>query len=344
MAGGGTGGHVIPAIAVARSLKAQGHRVVFVGTKKGMEGRLLPPTGFETEWIEIGGLNRVSLGQRLRTGLQLPVAVGRVLRLFGKVKPGAVFSMGGFVAGPVMAAAVLAGTPLVIMEPNAIPGAANRYVARWVSRALVSFEETRRWFPPQKTEITGLPVRDEFFHLPRRPLGDTLNILITGGSQGSRTLNRAAEQSWPLFHASGRKVRIVHQTGGEAYAEIQRRFEASGLEGEVLPFIQDMPAAFAAADVIVCRSGAGAVAEIAAAGKAAVLVPFPFAADQHQLKNAEAMARAGAARMVPDAELDGSRLVSEVTSIDVESTGKRALAFARPGAAARAAEILQSFG
>jgi len=347
MAGGGTGGHVIPALAVAGELKARGHEAFFVGTAMGIEARLVPAAGFAIEFIEIGGLKRVGAAQIVRTLAQLPLATARMAADLGRRRPAAVFSMGGYAAGPVMLAAWVRRIPMVLMEPNAIPGFTNRRMGRLVARALVNFEETARYFPPGKAEWTGLPVRPEFFALGPKPLGNTLTLLITGGSRGSRTLNNAARESWPLFR--GFPVRIVHQTGREAHAEIARAFRASGVEGEVVPFIEDMPAAFASADLVVCRSGAGAVAEIAAAGKPAVFVPFPFAADDHQTRNAEVLARAGAARMAADREFTGKKLFEEVSALAsapeaLERMGRAARGFARPGAAGRAAGILEEVG
>jgi UDP-N-acetylglucosamine--N-acetylmuramyl-(pentapeptide) pyrophosphoryl-undecaprenol N-acetylglucosamine transferase len=341
MAGGGTGGHVIPSLAVARELRSRGHKVFFVGTGHGMEARLVPPEGFELQTIQIGGLNQVSWRQKLQTLGLLPITTlkcGRTVR-----DASAVFSMGGYVAGPPVMAALLRRVPVVVMEPNAVPGFTNRVIARLVTRALVSFPETASYFPKGRIEVTGLPVREEFFRIPPKPPGSALNILISGGSQGSRTLNHAARQSWPLFQAARYPVRIVHQTGTAAFSETRDAFAHSGLEGEILPFIADMPAAFAAADLIVCRAGAGAVSELAAAGKPSILVPFPFAADDHQTHNAQAMERAGAARLVRDAEMTGRKLFDLATAITNELTamGEAARQFAKPGAARRAADVLE---
>ncbi|MEK7405039.1 MAG: undecaprenyldiphospho-muramoylpentapeptide beta-N-acetylglucosaminyltransferase [Acidobacteriota bacterium] len=346
MAGGGTGGHVIPALAVAGELRRRGHQPWFIGTRRGLEARLVPAAGFPIEWIEIGGLKRVGLAQWLRTMWQLPASTWAVWRRLGRRRPAAVFSLGGYAAGPVMLAAWLRRIPILVMEPNAVPGFTNRRMGRVVARALINFEETARYFPPGRTERTGVPVRAGFFALPPRPRGATLNLLVTGGSQGSRTLNRATRESWPLFRAAGLPARMVLQTGTAAHAEFQRDFAAAGLAGEAVPFIDDMPAAFASADLVVCRSGAGAVAELAAAGKPSILVPFPFAADQHQLRNAEAMARAGAARLVLDSEMNGRRLFEEAGALwaepgRLEKMGEAARLLARPGAAARAAELLE---
>jgi UDP-N-acetylglucosamine--N-acetylmuramyl-(pentapeptide) pyrophosphoryl-undecaprenol N-acetylglucosamine transferase len=341
MAGGGSGGHVIPGLAVARELRDRGHDVFFVGTNTGMEARLVPAANFELRTIRIGGLNQVGLRQKIETLLRLPLATfacGKWLRGCS-----AVFSMGGYAAGPPVASAILHRVRVVAMEPNAIPGFTNRLVAPFVARALISFPETARFFPKGRTEMTGLPVREDFFRIPPKPRDGVLNVLITGGSQGSRTLNRAARESWPLFRESGMAVRIVHQTGAAGHAEMAAAFADSGLPGEVTAFVDNMPAAFEAADLIVCRSGAGAVSELAAAGKPAILVPFPFAADDHQTRNAQAMERAGAARLVRDAELTGAKLVETVRQVSeaLSAMGDAARRLAKPGAAKRAADMLE---
>ncbi|MFB3829093.1 MAG: undecaprenyldiphospho-muramoylpentapeptide beta-N-acetylglucosaminyltransferase [Bryobacteraceae bacterium] len=346
MAGGGTGGHVIPGIAVAEELRRRGHRVLFAGTDRGIEAKLVPAAGFPLERIRIGGLKSVGVLRRLHTLGQLPIATAAMWRFLGREKVAAVFSMGGYAAGPPVLAALLARIPVAVMEPNAYPGFTNRRIGRFVARALVSFPETARHFPAGRTEQTGLPVREEFFRLPPRPREGALTVLITGGSQGSRTLNRAARESWPLFRESGMAVRFIHQTGPAGHAEIAAAFAQSGMAGEVAPFLPDMPAAFAQAGLVVCRSGAGAVAELAAAGRPSILVPFPFAADQHQLRNAEAFARAGAARLVPDPEMSGERLFACVRELvekpgELERMAAAARSLARPGAARRAADILE---
>ncbi len=343
MAGGGTGGHVIPALAVARELRARGHEPFFVGTERGMEAKLVPAEGFELQRIDIGGLNRVSLQQKVITMAKLPLTTlgcGKFVR-----HSAAVFSMGGYVAGPPVMAALLRRKPVVVMEPNAIPGFTNRIISRFVTRALISFSATEKYFPKAKTEMTGLPVREEFFRIPARTRGGALHVLITGGSQGSRTLNQAARASWPLLRNAGFPIRLVHQTGARDFEELAAAFAESGIDGEIMPFIANMPAAFAAADLVVCRSGAGAVSELAAAGKPSILVPFPFAADDHQTRNAEAMQSGGAARLIRDAELSGERLFSAIAEISqaktLESMAQAARALAKPGAARRAAEILE---
>jgi UDP-N-acetylglucosamine--N-acetylmuramyl-(pentapeptide) pyrophosphoryl-undecaprenol N-acetylglucosamine transferase len=347
MAGGGTGGHVIPLLAVARELRQRGHEVVFVGTERGLEARLVPAEGFELRNISIGGLNRVGWRRRSSTLLRLPLATARCVPMARGVA--SVFSLGGYVAGPPVVAALLRRIPVVAMEPNAFPGFTNRVVGRLVSRALIAFPETARHFPKGRTELIGLPVREEFFRLPPKPRSGAFDVLITGGSQGSRTLNQAARQSWPLFRKAGLSVRFVHQTGEAQCEELRGEFARSGIPGLVTAFIEAMPEAFAQADLVVCRSGAGAVAELAAAGKASVLVPLPYAANDHQARNAEALERAGAARMVRDAEMNGERLFAAVCELAgaagaLERMAAAAREMAHPGAARRAAEILEEAG
>lgn len=346
MAGGGTGGHVVPSLAVAKELKRRGHDALFIGTHRGMEATLVPRAGFEIDWIDIGGLQRVGLLQTLKTGSQLPVSVWRSLRILSERKVRGVFSMGGYVAGPVMLAAILRGTPIIAMEPNAIPGLVARRLSRFVQYALLGFSEAQSYFPPGRSELCGLPVRTEFFDITWPPPDPPLTVLITGGSRGSRSLNQAARESWPLWKASGLPVRIILQSGAAQAEELAKEFAETGLDGEVTAFIHNMPAMYAAAQVVVSRSGAGAVNELAAAGRPALLVPFPFAADDHQRHNAEAMVREGAARMVLDAELNGQRLFEEVSSLlgAPETLSKMSAAakrLARPGAAERAVDLLE---
>ncbi len=345
MSGGGSGGHVIPAIAVARELRRQGHSAFFVGTARGMESKIVPASGFELETIRIGQFNRVPLLTKLKTLAQLPKAVSDAAQIIDRRKPAAVFSMGGYVAAPSMMAARRRNLPVVLMEPNALPGFVSRRLGGSVTRALLSFPDAERFFPKGRTEITGLPVRSEFFEIPPAPPRQPLSILITGGSQGSRKLNEAARDSWPMFATAGWPVRFLHQTGRLTHAEFAPAFEQARVPGEVTEFISDMPAALEAADLVVSRSGAGAVSELSAAGKPSVLVPFPGAADNHQLRNAEAMQRAGAAEVILDSELTGERLflttmkyVENLALLTGMSTRARALA--KPGAALRAAEVL----
>lgn len=346
MAGGGTGGHVIPALAVAQELRHRGHSPVFFGTRQGYESRLVPSAGFPLEWIDVGGFNRAALSRKLRAVVKMPISAARVWSWIGREHPGAVFSMGGYVAAPVVLAAILRGVPVVAMEPNAVPGMTNRMAARWTARALVNFDETASYFPPGRTEVTGVPVRQEFFAIPPRSAESVFTVLVTGGSQGSRTLNHAGRDSWPLFANAGVPIRMVHQAGRGNAAALAEPFAAAAMTGEVVEFIDNMPAAFAAADLVICRSGASTVSELAAAGRPSILVPFPFAADNHQQRNAEAMQRVGAAKMILDSGMSGSRFFDEVMTLfhareQLVRMGQRARETGKPRAAEKAADILE---
>jgi UDP-N-acetylglucosamine--N-acetylmuramyl-(pentapeptide) pyrophosphoryl-undecaprenol N-acetylglucosamine transferase len=347
MAGGGTGGHVLPLLAVASELRARGHECVFIGTRTGFEAKLVPAAGFPLEFIEIGGLNSVGVARSVRTLTQLPFSVLKARQMLSRHRPSAIFSMGGYAAGPVVLAGLWKRLPILVMEPNAIPGLTNRHVGRFVTRALLNFPETARFFPQGKSVVTGLPVRPEFFSIRPKALEATLTVLITGGSQGSRRLNEAARASWGYFREAAFPVRFIHQTGVAGHEGLAKKFAETGIEGELLPFIDDMPAAFARADLVICRAGAGALAELAAAGKPAILVPLPSAADDHQLRNAEAFTKAGAAQVVLDSQMDGGRLFEEVGRLSsqpalLKRMGEQARKFAHPKAARQAADIVEA--
>jgi UDP-N-acetylglucosamine--N-acetylmuramyl-(pentapeptide) pyrophosphoryl-undecaprenol N-acetylglucosamine transferase len=348
MAGGGTGGHVFPGLAVARELRDRGHSVVFVGTASGVENRLVPREGFPLRLLEVGPLKQVSWGRRLRTAAELPGSILQAASILEEARAQAVFSMGGYSSGPVMLMAWAKGIPVVAMEPNAMPGFAHRSMAPLVTRALLGFQEGIRHFPAGRAEVTGVPIRQEFFELPAKAHRAPFTVLITGGSQGSHRLNTAEAEALKLWQASGWLERLVflHQSGQNEYNEICFRYREHGATAEVTPFVEDMPQAFGRADVVVCRSGASTVAELCAAAKASILVPYPFAADQHQLRNAEAMQTAGAARLVPDAELTGQRLFEELSALlddpsRLAAMEQAARRLARPRAAKRAADILE---
>lgn len=343
IAGGGTGGHVIPALAIAREVQARyGAEVIFIGTARGIENKLVPAAGFELQLVEVGKLKNVSAATRARTLLNLPAAVARCSKLLGKFQPQVVIGVGGYASGPAMLAAWLRRIPTLAFEPNLIPGFANRAVARLVSAAAVHFEETRRYF--RNARVTGVPVRSEFFKIAPRPAGSAPALLIFGGSQGATAINRTTIEALPDLLRAVPGLEIVHQTGECDYNEAQAAYLKAGISAEVSAFIHDMPNAFAHADLLVCRSGASTVAEIMAAGKPAIFVPFPRAADDHQTRNAQALAAQGAAVLIPESELTKDRLVSTLTSLigdrpRLEQMGAKARALAHPQAAAEIAEI-----
>ena len=343
IAGGGTGGHVIPALAIAQELKAcYGAEVLFVGTARGIETRLAPAAGFELRLIEVGALKNVSAQTRARTFIGLPGAILRCRRLLREFAPQVVIGVGGYASGPAMLAAWLARIPTLAFEPNVTPGFANRAVARLVRAAAVHFEETARHF--RNARVTGVPVRAEFCALKPRSHAPEPTLLIFGGSQGAHAINQAVLDALPGLRARIPGLRIIHQTGERDYNQAQAEYLKRGVPAEVWKFIQEMPAAFARADLLVCRSSASTVAEVTAAGKPAIFIPFPRAADDHQLKNAEALARAGAAVILPETELSGDSLAQRVAELfaqpaRLEEMGCRARALAHPQAAAEIAEM-----
>ena len=341
LAGGGTGGHVIPALAIAEELRRQGHDAAFVGTARGIETRLVPQAGFPLHLVKIGAFNRVSLATRLATVARLPLSVFSAMRILRGFGAQVVIGVGGYAAAPATMAAVLLGVPVVLFEPNVVPGFANRVVARFATNAAVHFAQTGRWF--RRFEVTGVPVRPSFFALPARRTRPPA-LLLFGGSQGARALNRILRESAAELLRRIPELKIVHQTGEREFDALRKFYEDAGLGVEVRPFLDDMAQRFADSDLIVCRSGASTVAEIAAAGKCALFVPFPGAADDHQLRNAELLAQAGAALLINERELTAERFVTHVTELlndapRMAEMGEKARALAHRDAAAHVAEM-----
>ncbi len=343
LAGGGTGGHVIPALAIAQELRSSYQaEIVFVGTQRGIETRLVPAAGFDLELIRIGALNRVSLATRLKTVQDMPLAILASIKLIRKFRPDVMIGVGGYASGPAMLAASLLGVPTVAFEPNVVPGFANRLVAHRVKAAAVHFEQTCRYFT--NCEVTGVPVRREFFSVPPRPEDGRLVLLVFGGSQGAHALNQAVIDALPQLLEAVPNIHIIHQTGQADYEAAQAAYLKTMVPAEVSPFIDDMPAAFARADLLLCRSGASTVAEIAAAGKPAIFIPLPTAADDHQRHNAETLANGGAARLLPQGELSPRRLVTDVASLlgdcpALARMSQAAHSFAHSDAAAKIASL-----
>jgi UDP-N-acetylglucosamine--N-acetylmuramyl-(pentapeptide) pyrophosphoryl-undecaprenol N-acetylglucosamine transferase len=344
LAGGGTGGHVIPALAIAEELRRRGHQAAFVGTARGIETRLVPNASFPLYLVKVGALNRVSLATRLRTLVDLPLSIFSAMRILRRFQAQAVIGVGGYAAGPATIAAVLLRIPVVLFEPNVVPGYANRAVARFAANAAVHFAKTGRWF--RSFEVTGVPVRPAFFALPARR-SQRPTLLVFGGSQGARALNHVVRESAAQLFERIPNLSLVHQTGNREFEAIRDFYAEHQIPVEVSAFIDDMPQRFADADLIVCRSGASTVAEIAAAGKCALFVPFPGAADDHQLRNAELLAEADAALLIPESELSTDRFVQEVTALlgDAErlaTMAAKARTLAHPDAANHIVEMALS--
>jgi UDP-N-acetylglucosamine--N-acetylmuramyl-(pentapeptide) pyrophosphoryl-undecaprenol N-acetylglucosamine transferase len=315
LAGGGTGGHVIPALAIAQQLqKDYAAEVLFIGTARGVENRLVPAAGFSLRLVQVGALKNVSFATRLKTFLDLPRAVWDSRRILSVFHPDIVIGVGGYASGPAMLAAVLRGIPTLVFEPNFVPGFANRLVAPMVSGAAVHFAETGRYF--RRCEVTGVPVREAFFQITHHnPANAKPTLLVFGGSQGAHAINRVVMDSVTELQARVPGIHIVHQTGERDYNDAQAAYANSGGSIEPYRFIDDMPGRFAQADLLICRSGASTVAEVTAAGKPAVFVPFPRAADDHQKRNAEALERAGAAVMLEESKLNRESLVQAVSAL-----------------------------
>jgi len=314
LAGGGTGGHVIPALAIAQELqKRYGAEALFIGTARGIENRLVPAAGFPLKLVQVGALKNVSLATRLKTSLDLPRAVLHASRILSEFKPDIVIGVGGYASGPGMLAAVLKRIPTLAFEPNVVPGFANRMVARFVSGAAVHFEQTKKFF--RRAEVTGVPVRQAFLDLSQKPPGSFPTLLVFGGSQGAHAINQAVMEAVPALRASIPDLHIIHQTGERDYEAAKSAYAALGGAIEAHRFIDDMPARFAQANLLLCRSGASTVAEITAAAKPAIFVPFPGAADDHQKRNAEALERGGAAVMLEQSNLTPDSLADAVTSL-----------------------------
>ena len=312
LAGGGTGGHVIPALAIAQQLqKEYKAEILFIGTARGIENRLVPAAGFPLRLVQVGALKNVSLATRLRTFSDLPRSVWESRRIFREFRPDVVIGVGGYASGPGMLAAVLMRIPTLVFEPNFVPGFANRVVARFVSAAAVHFEETGRYF--RRCEVTGVPVREAFFQISGEPATPT--VLVFGGSQGAHAINQVVMESAGEMLARVPGLKIIHQTGERDFDDVQAAYAKLGGAVEAHRFIDDMPGAFAKASLLICRSGASTVAEVTAAGKPAVFVPFPRAADDHQKRNAEALERAGAAVMLEETKLTRETLLATVTSL-----------------------------
>jgi len=354
IAGGGTGGHLFPGVAIAEELRARdpAAAVRFVGTRRGIEARVLPELGWELSLIEVSGLKTVGALGALRGLTRLPRALWQARRILREFRPDVVIGVGGYASGPVVLMARLAGIPTAICEQNSIPGLTNKILGRIVRAVFVSFDGTRRFFQPAKTTVSGNPVRRGLAHqlLEARaaaPAGSApgpapspaaVHVLVSGGSLGAVAVNPLAADALIALSRTA-PLAIVHQTGDKGLADTVERYRAAGIAAECHAFIKDMAAAYQRADVIVCRAGATTVAELAITGKPAVFIPYPFAADNHQELNARAMADAGAALMFRQSELTADKLADALRPLLADPArraemGTRMAALARPAAAA----------
>jgi len=322
IAAGGTGGHIYPGIAVAKEIlrRAPESEVRFVGTARGLENKLVPQAGFKLSLIDSAGLKNVGQVARARGLLVLPRSFWAARSLIRAFRPEVVIGAGGYVSGPVVLTAAILRVPTLVMESNALPGWTNRTLARFVDKAAVSFEAALPFFHG-KALVTGNPVRREFFEIPTRARQPRqFSILVFGGSQGARAINEAVIAALPALENLKEVMRLTHQTGEADFAKVSSAYAEAGWGENVVvrKYIDNIVDAFAAVDLVICRAGATTTAELIAAGKASVMIPFPFAADDHQRRNAEALAAAGAVRMILQQDLTGQRLAKEITTLASE--------------------------
>lgn len=340
---GGTGGHVYPALAVARELLDGGHEVIWMGTRKGLEARVIPAAGIPVEWLSVAGIR----GKGWRGTLSAPLMLLRALRqaraIVRRVRPDVVLGMGGFVSGPGGLMASLQRIPLVLHEQNRVPGTTNKLLAGRANVVLEAFPESFK--PTVGARCTGNPLRREIAGLPPRTASwlpdNPLKLFVVGGSLGAKVLNETVPEALSRL---GERLDILHQTGAAMREETEARYAAAGLPAKVTAFVEDMAAAYAWADLAICRAGAMTVSELAAAGLPAMLVPYPHAIDDHQTQNARFLADAGAAVLIPQTELTPEHLswaIRDLLSISgkLDAMSQKARSLARPHAARQVATI-----
>jgi UDP-N-acetylglucosamine--N-acetylmuramyl-(pentapeptide) pyrophosphoryl-undecaprenol N-acetylglucosamine transferase len=320
---GGTGGHVFPALAIAGTLRA--HRdVVWLGTERGIEARLVPAAGYPVEWIEVEGLRGKGIGRWLAAPARIIHAVAQARRALAKRHPGVVLGCGGFASGPGGIAAWLSGAPLVIHEQNAVAGLTNRWLARVATRIAEGFPGS---FPASRKAIyTGNPVRPEIAALPPprqrfESRNGPMRLFVFGGSQGASALNRLVPAALALL-PEARRPWVLHQTGANERDSTEAAYRAAGIQADVRPFIDDMAAAYANADLVIARAGASTVAELAAVGVGSILVPFPAAVDDHQTRNAEWLGRVSAAQVVSETGLTAEELANRIATLFGNGRGR----------------------
>jgi UDP-N-acetylglucosamine--N-acetylmuramyl-(pentapeptide) pyrophosphoryl-undecaprenol N-acetylglucosamine transferase len=348
IAAGGTGGHIFPGIAVAKEiLRRNGaSEVLFVGTARGLETRIVPENGFQLSLINSAGLKNVGFAGKIKGLSVLPKSFIEARKIIRQFRPHVVVGAGGAVSGPVLMMAAIMGVPTLVMDSNALPGFTNRQLAKFVDKAALTFDEAVKFFG-KKAIVTGNPVRREFFEVPRKIRSDLFHVLIFGGSQGARAINEAMAAALPHLAEHRGRLTVTHQTGEADLDKIRAAYaESDFADADVWPFISDMFVEFGKADLVICRAGATTCAELAAAGKAAIMVPLPTAADDHQRKNAEALERVGAAKMVLQAELTGERLANEIgeliaTPEKISAMEAAAKSIGKPDAAERTVDIIE---
>jgi len=348
IAGGGTGGHVFPAIAIAQEWLRRGsdREVVLVGTQRGIEMKLVPQAGLPLETLRVAGLKGKGGMTLLKNISMLGTGLLDARAVLRKHRPVAAFGVGGYAAGPMLLATWLNGVPNVIFEPNAEPGFTNKVLARFSKRIATGYEISARVWGA-KAVVTGCPVRPEFFAIAPRPVQKPFRLLVTGGSQGALPINRTFVDAMDLLAARKHDLSIVHQTGERDYNAVRTAYARREILAEVAPFLNNMAERFAWADGIVCRAGAITAAEVAAAGRTAIFIPFGAATDSHQLRNAQEMQRAGAGRVIAEPELTAARLAHEIFQLvdqpaETQRMAQAARQLARPQAARDIVDLIEA--
>jgi UDP-N-acetylglucosamine--N-acetylmuramyl-(pentapeptide) pyrophosphoryl-undecaprenol N-acetylglucosamine transferase len=313
IAGGGTGGHIYPGIAIAREIRRRhpAAELLFVGTERGLEMKIVPAEGFRLETITISGLKGTGLLKQLKSLLALPKSLLDARSILQRFQPSVVVGVGGYSSGPPVLMAALMGIPAMLQEQNALPGLTNRLLARVARKVATAFRECEVYFG-NKAVLTGNPVRADFSQVPGRRGAGPFTLLVFGGSQGAQPINQSVIEALAILKPQIQDLKVIHQTGEREYPRIKQAYEAMKMDADVRPFFGDIPKQFAAADLLVCRAGATTLAELTVSGKPAILVPFPQAADDHQRKNAEALAQAGAAEMILQKDLSGPALAARI--------------------------------
>jgi UDP-N-acetylglucosamine--N-acetylmuramyl-(pentapeptide) pyrophosphoryl-undecaprenol N-acetylglucosamine transferase len=335
-------------IAVARELHRRDPScdILFVGTHRGLEARIVPREGFEIAFIESAGLKGMGTAKLLHNLALLPRSLRQSRRVLRRHAPDVVVGVGGYASGPVVFVAWLQHRRTLVIEPNAYPGMTNRWLTQVIDRAALALPDSGNHFGT-KGVVTGIPVRAEFSAIPDKKREDTFTVVVYGGSQGSHALNTTVCGALPQLHKLGPALRLIHQTGEKEHAAVKRAHEEAGMQSEVRPFLPAIFEELARADLVISRAGAGTAAELAAAGRPAILVPFPGATDDHQTRNALALQQHGAARMIPEAEWTPGRMCSEIRYFmehqeQLERMRKAARALAKPDAAATIADMVVS--
>ena len=315
--GGGTGGHLFPGIAIAREFQKRNPKIkiLFVGTRRGIEFKVLPKEKLELKTILSSGLKGKISWRTLIALVEMPIALLQSLLVLINFRPKLVLGVGGYVTGPFVLMAWLLRIPTAIQEQNSMPGMTNRILGKIVDKIFVTFEKSKKHFPEKKVEVTGNPIREEYYEAKDRTKESRFNVLIFGGSKGASSINRAMVEALDFLSEDKNSIHFIHQTGEEQFKTVQARYRSKNISAEVSQFIYNMADVYRRSNLVICRAGASTIAELAASGRAAILAPYPFAANNHQQLNAEYLVDNGAAVMVKDSDLSGKKLAELIKKL-----------------------------